>query len=340
MSISIEALSQAISEESPSGENLEYDPEYLEMESFFQTKGESSIEIEGQEESGPDWKGIERTSRSLLKRTRDLHVQVYATLASLHTSGLPEFRDNLKLLAVYLGDFWESVHPQLDPDDDNDPTLRLNTLQMLNEHSLITLALDRIKLVELKGMGRFGCREIELSLGKETPREGEEVQDLNLIREAFNQTGGEQIDVLVGATQESIDLLSDLDRLWTEKADDPQGLDFTNAVAALKKISGYLHEFAPADSATANEGQPVEEGAVAGYGPAPSVSGAVNSRADVVRLIDSICSYYSANEPSSPVPLMLRRAQRLVDKSFMEILEDMAPGGVSEAKVVSGSKDE
>jgi type VI secretion system protein ImpA len=39
------------------------------------------------------------------------------------------------------------------------------------------------------------------------------------------------------------------------------------------------------------------------------------------------------------VPLLLRRAQRLVEKSFMEILEDMVPDGVSQAKIVSGKSD-
>ena len=44
MSLSIESLIQPISEDMPSGENLEYDPEYLEMENLFQAKSESSIE--------------------------------------------------------------------------------------------------------------------------------------------------------------------------------------------------------------------------------------------------------------------------------------------------------
>jgi type VI secretion system protein ImpA len=38
--------------------------------------------------------------------------------------------------------------------------------------------------------------------------------------------------------------------------------------------------------------------------------------------------------------VLLRRARGLVEKSFMEILEDMVPDGVSQAKVVAGIKDD
>jgi type VI secretion system protein ImpA len=69
------------------------------------------------------------------------------------------------------------------------------------------------------------------------------------------------------------------------------------------------------------------------------MSGAINSRADVIRVLDKICDYYSVHEPSSPIPLLLRRAQRLVEKTFLEILEDMVPDGVNQAKIVSGSTD-
>jgi len=343
MSISVEALCQPISEELPSGENLEYDPEYLEMENLFQAKGESSIEVEGEEETGPDWKGVQGLATSLSKRTRDLHVQVYSTIASIHTGGILDFRDNLKVLFVYLSEFWDTVHPQLDPEDDNDPMLRLNTMQMLNDFNLMTSALDQVKLVELKGMGKFGVREIELAQGKVTHREGEEVTDLNIIREAFSQAGGEYVDSLIEATAESIQLFSDLDAAWKEKADDPQGLLYDNVTSSLKKVSQILFEFAPSDSASVQEGRAEESGSAGdggSAGPAVSVSGTVNSRADVVRLLDNICEYYERNEPSSPMPVLLRRAQSLVEKSFMEILEDMVPDGLSQAKVVAGIKDD
>ena len=49
--------------------------------------------------------------------------------------------------------------------------------------------------------------------------------------------------------------------------------------------------------------------------------------------------YYERHEPSSPVPLLLKRAKRLVAKDFMEILRDLAPDGVDQAERISGPSD-
>jgi type VI secretion system protein ImpA len=57
-------------------------------------------------------------------------------------------------------------------------------------------------------------------------------------------------------------------------------------------------------------------------------------------MIDRICAYYERYEPSSPVPLLLQRARRLVDKNFMEILQDLAPEGMSQARQVGGIENE
>jgi len=334
----LESLSQPVSAELPSGENLEYDPEYMQLEALFHSRGESSIAGIEEKDTEPDWKGIERLASGLLDRTRDLRVQVYATIASIHTQGIPAFRDNLRLLNLFLSDFWESVHPQLDPDDDNDPTLRLNTLQMLNEYSLIALALDCVKLVELKGLGRFGVREVALAEGRESPDEGEQVPDLNIIRQAFASTDPGELAALRQALDESIDLLATIDETWREKSGDAGGLGFDVTRKSLQKVSGILARFM-VDSPSDQEAEVTDSGTPAS-GVSTVASSTVNTRSDVIRTLDRVCEYYSIHEPSSPVPLLLRRAQRLVEKSFMEILEDMVPDGVSQARIVSGSADD
>lgn len=335
MSSPLESFSQPVSEDLPSGENLEYDPQYLQMESLAKAKGESAIEGEDDAPSEPDWKGVEKLATELLSRTRDLRVQVYATIASIRTRGLPGFRDNLQLLNLFLDDFWDTVHPQLDPDDNNDPTLRLNTLQTLNEYSSVARALDRARLVELQGLGHFSVRDVELAQGKETPEKGEDVPDFNIVRQAFTSAEPERLEQLQQAARESLELLASIDTTWKDKSGEAIGPGFDTAAKSLTKIANVLAEFSPTgDAETA-----AAEGATQTGPGAAGMSGTVNSRSDVIRVLDRVCEYYSAHEPSSPVPLLLRRAQRLVEKSFMEILEDMVPDGVSQAQIVSGKSD-
>jgi type VI secretion system protein ImpA len=56
----------------------------------------------------------------------------------------------------------------------------------------------------------------------------------------------------------------------------------------------------------------------------------------VAKAIERICDFYARTEPSSPVPILLKRAKRLVGKSFEELLQDLAPGGLRQLQVFSG----
>jgi type VI secretion system protein ImpA len=74
-------------------------------------------------------------------------------------------------------------------------------------------------------------------------------------------------------------------------------------------------------------------------GAAPQPSGAIRTRDDVVKMLDKLCEYFDRNEPSSPVPILLRRAKRLINKSFLDIVRDMASNGVSQVEVLRGSEE-
>lgn len=345
MGLSIEALSKPVSEESPCGENLEYDTQFMELVRLFEAKPKAGAAVqEGEEgDSGPDWRRIGKLASDLSSKTRDLRIQVYATLAAIHTGGLPAFRDNLKIIKLFVADFWDNVHPQLDPDDDNDPMLRANTLEVLNEYSLISIGLEHVKLFELRGLGVFTPRSVALAEGKEQPDEGEEVPDANLIRQAFASVEPEQFAELQTAVSESRSLFDEINGIWIEKSGDTAGLLLGNATKAIGRIDTIVNEYGQGASGEAVlEGEAGEAGEAVGTGgaaPVQTISGTVNSRADVVKALDRVLDYYSAHEPSSPIPLLLRRAQRLVEKSFMEILEDMIPEGIKTAKLVGGKDD-
>jgi type VI secretion system protein ImpA len=82
---------------------------------------------------------------------------------------------------------------------------------------------------------------------------------------------------------------------------------------------------------------PAEPGAAEGVATV-SARSEIASREDVVAALERVCDYYKRYEPSSPIPLILRRAQRLARMDFMEILRDMTPAGVAEAELITGVK--
>src|SRR5262245_3205719 len=79
----------------------------------------------------PEWHEVKRCALELSERTTELRIGMYLTRALLKEDGLPAFRDCLALLRGYVENLWDKVHPQLDPDDDNDPTIRVNTIATL-----------------------------------------------------------------------------------------------------------------------------------------------------------------------------------------------------------------
>jgi type VI secretion system protein ImpA len=66
------------------------------------------------------------------------------------------------------------------------------------------------------------------------------------------------------------------------------------------------------------------------------VPGVITSREDVVRLLDRMCEYYERSEPSSPIPLLLRRCKRLVSANFLDIVRDVASNAVDQVETLCG----
>jgi type VI secretion system protein ImpA len=77
----------------------------------------------------------------------------------------------------------------------------------------------------------------------------------------------------------------------------------------------------------------------AGSQTALSLEGEIRSREDVLRLLDKICQFYARFEPSSPVPLMIKRAARLAEMDFMQIMQDLSPDAISQIRTITGEKE-
>jgi type VI secretion system protein ImpA len=104
-----------------------------------------------------------------------------------------------------------------------------------------------------------------------------------------------------------------------------------------KRLAPYLSPGSMPESAVAETGtgSPTTAGAAAASKP---IQGEVQSREDVIRMISKICEYYKREEPSSPVPNILKRAQRLAEMDFMQIINDLSPDSVKEIQRITGEQ--
>ncbi len=167
--LDIEKLLRPVSDDAPCGENLEYDALFIKMEQAAQPKPGQEFGdtvIAGEE---PDWRTVKTLASELLDQSGDLRLLLYLARAVLHTDGLPAFHSCLQGFSRMISERWESMHPQLDPDDDNDPTLRVNLVAALSDDDTTLKYLRDAELVKSRSVGRFSMRDFDVASGDLKP---------------------------------------------------------------------------------------------------------------------------------------------------------------------------
>ena len=365
--IDIDQLLQPVSSDSPCGPNLEYEPEFQEMEQAFQGKPDHQIGDEIQPAEPPDWKAVKSKALALLSQSKDLRLGVYLACAALHTDGWGGFHKGLELVASLLDGFWDDIHPELDPSDGFDPAIRVNTLLSLCDPVKMLPGVRTIPLVVSKPLGRFGLRDVQIAKGDIAPvsRNEGESPALSTIEAAFHDCDGNTLQAAADAVDGAMKSLDRMDLILRDRIDVDKVPDFSPLYGLLQEAGQVLSEnlarrglaldTSPAVPAIeADEaGEDTETGMdytdrdTAGR-PAPAaapskssqMSGEIRSREDVIRALDKVCQFFYRNEPSSPIPILLERAKRLVSKDFMQILRNLVPDGVTQAEMIRGPEED
>ncbi|NQT85752.1 type VI secretion system protein TssA, partial [bacterium] len=156
------------------------------------------------------------------------------------------------------------------------------------------------------------------------------------IRVAFENADTDALRASAEAAQQALDHVQSIDAFLTARVGADQAPNFAEMTRLLDRMGREYR--ARAAGAVAG---PDPDGDDAPAGEAgKALAGDIRSTQDVLTTIDKICRYYQANEPSSPVPLLLRRAQRLVSKNFMNIIQDLTPDSIHQLQGILGVDSE
>ena len=328
----------SLSDSVPSGPNLEYDPDFMALDRAQQGKPEQVIGDSVKPAEEPDWRDVRERAEALLGRTRDLRVAVALATSLLRTEGLEGFAAGLSVIRGLLEGQWDTVHPQLDAEDHNDPTLRINSLLSLASSDGALRALREGPLVQSKAVGRFSLRDIRIASGKQpAPANLAEPPKQVQVDAAFRDADLHTLQSSATAVALALDDIGGIDRLLIDKLG-AQAPELKPLILDLTEIKHVLGSKLAARGVGEGAGAPTNTASGGVSATSIGASGDINSREDVVRELDRLCEYYRRHEPSSPVPMLLRRAKRLVSKDFMEIIRDLTPGGVAEAELLGGDK--
>ncbi len=334
------------------GEDCEYDNLYLQLEELASPVAEQEIGDAVTEGRDADFKTLVANCTELWKKTRDLRVAAYLTVGYGCTEGFSGLKLGLSLIDFLVDELWEECYPRLDPEDDNDPTERINILNMLSPQS--GSYNDPVQFInhlrKLKFLGNLPYTVKDVLVSQGMLESNEEGVDLAILQGQLRSTPSELFAEKIGQLDEIQELLNHIVETMNAKMGDGGMVSFESLSTELKHIrklySVYAGGTAQESGAEEAEEQPAETEALAAA-PAPTVGSAgmvnlkafrVQNRNDALLLIERCAEYFRKAEPTSPLPYLLDRALRMADMNFVDILAEIDESSLEKVKEQLGVK--
>ena len=193
MALDLDKLLGSFGGDEPSGPDCEYDPAFAELAIAAEPKSEAQVGDQVNEAEDADYGEVMKLAPALLEKTRDLRVAVLLAEATVNRKGFGGFAQVLEYMHRSLVEYWDSVHPQLDVEDDNDPTERVNALKGLIDEQRMLRQVRRASLTQGKVMGQFSLRHLAVARGEmPMPSDMDAMPDEGAISAAFQDTPDEK----------------------------------------------------------------------------------------------------------------------------------------------------
>ena len=332
MQVEASILVTPLSQEHPCGEDLDANqPLVLAAFDGYRVFGQMTP---WSKDKQPDWREIRDRSLEVLRQSRDLRVLAHLATAGLHTEGLGAFGQALEAAKTWLSTWWDLAYPRID----EDAILRRNALNGFADRVAVVDGLRRAPLLVHRQLGSYSIRDIEIAQGHLTPGAEEPPRDASQLDALMAALETENLQAIAGQVTAAVENFRAIESTMRDHGGSEAVPDFSAPLHLLARtkilLDGQLATRVPADANSA-DGAGDGGGRPAG-GRAP---GAIGTRDDAMKTLDAVAAFFRANEPSSPVPLFIERAKRLVGKDFLAVLEDVIPDSVAQAKSVGGVRD-
>jgi type VI secretion system protein ImpA len=321
----------------PCGADLEYDPEFVVLSAQLAVKVDAQYgDFVGIPEP-VNWSEVERDCRRLMMRSKDMRLAVLFTRCRARLAAAAGLAEGLGLLAAWLAAFPGALHPQPGVDDDQEAALeiRMNALQALTDSDGLLSDLREIALTR-STVTRLQMRDVERAFAH--PRPSDALAPESVTRQ-LEDLRIQQPDMLRGfddalASLESIDAwckaylgvyqpdLAALTRLLRRVAED-------RSRVTVAPADGLVEAMSPDDAgaaASTNEETRVEHDDVAPRAAcaapvSPGVNVAAEGREGALERIREARYWFEQHEPSSPIPVLLKRAERFVGKRYVDVVK-------------------
>lgn len=272
-------------------------------------------------------------AQPLLARTRDLRLNVLLAKFSILNRDLDGFISCLKATNVLLREQWDAVHPRA---EDGDYALRAVTVEAIDVFPTVINPLQFLPLIENRRHGSLNYRAYQIAKGEIAAGEADaDAPDLATIERIIGET---HLDTLKAASARCSAMaaeLADLKSIWDDKLNAEQPISLDKLSGVVNGMTAWLAGLVLARDPTAAPA-PIEDAATADAQNPPVTVGALTSAAQATAALVAAGDYFAHREPSNPALLLVRQAQEMVGKSFVEVMRMLVPSHVETAAINIG----
>lgn len=325
-----------------------------------------------------DWAAVLEKADELRSRGRDLRLLVIVARALANEEGLAGLAQGLTLISRTFDQHWDTMHPTLRANAaPRDAALRrINALlDLQNGQEGLLANLRETIFFSPRQVGPISGRDLEksaldervmlqeaasgLNAAEKAALVGAHNQLLNRVRSGCAAQADQADDVmssLLSDARSAITALDEVDAALNKRIEG-NGPVIPELKRFLQRLLTTLERNSPAGpmaNGAVKPTPPPEEPvspARNGHGaetmasvaslaePGVGLPDRISSRDDVVKCLDLVVAFYDRTEPSSPIPHLARRVRRMVHMDFVELMEDLAPSGLKEFRLLAGVPD-
>lgn len=334
--IDFDRFVEPLAGDSPCGADCEYDNDFLALSQATAGKPEQQFGDTVIPAVDPDWREVDSLATAMLERTRDLRVVGWLSLANTHLHGATAFTTGLRLMHALCERYWDAVHPRVEVDGESDPYLRMNAVAAFSgtEYSGEDRLLQALRAsVLIRQPLTLTYRDVELAFTNSPDAPYAVGQVESMLRDSM-ASGNAEIDAIT----EAFDTYLAFRQLLEDKVSAADLPDFDCLVNVLKPVALGIRNLSSAQ-ATGTEYEATADGSnIAAPGASvPGGSGLIQSRDDARRALERVCDYLERHEPSNPAALFARRAQRMLNMSFLDIMRELSPDSMSHLEMLTGA---
>ena len=326
-----ELLTQ-ISEAMPCGENLEYDTEYAVLQARLEPKAEVQYGNFSSKPEAPEWAEVERDARRLLLKSKDISILVWFTRARCRMAGASGLLEGLSTLQAVLQGFPEQVHPQLVLDGVVDPAVRANAIAALCDPEGL---LGDLRDVVVTGSTAFRLtvRDVERALAFPRPPYA---PDPDGVKRQLADLHGKQ-DASLLALLSCGDCVQSIDQ-WSRASlrDDAPNLEpLVRLLASLAsfaepekrpaKLRAEAMETGDSHLMVAEGFKQMDSHGLTALATPLLHQNVMEEREQIRALLRQVRQWIEHHEPSSPVTILIKQADRMWGKRFSEIATMIPP---------------